>query len=654
MHRTLLTSLLIILLGSSVNTNHQKTIKMTDAIYEYKILEAGSIEPQAWIKEQLHRDLTEGYIGQYDQVHRTVTFNVFIEQNRLSKRKLGLRKEWWSGEHEGYWKDGIIRMAFLTNNNHYIQKAEKWIDEIKEVTARDDYVGIYKDCEKPGCRFNHTRGNGELWASSRMLMALLAYYEFTGDQEVLEITENASSLIMQKYKDENYFAVTSRGGGVSHGIGFFEILEWLYRITGNKDYLEFSVKLYKDFNRGNIRDDDLKTQKLLDEDQLFEKHGAHIAEGMFVPEYIASIQKTDKYHRAADNAVKKLTQHLTPGGAMRADEWIKARKGTADERYEYCGIAEMLSPLNKMISFTGDLSLADKIETMTFNAGQGARFPVLSALSYLTADNRIHINHHELIKRESYDAAHLAAACCALNGARLMPYYVEGMWMKSIDDNSIIALLFGPCIVKTKINDTKVQITEDTNYPFSDKITFTVNPEKEVKFPLIIRKPHQSKKADIKVSSDAKVIQNEEIIRIEKNWKKNDQVIVTFNFDIQKIDQPASKTVKNEGAYLKRGALVYSLPFDHKMKTVKEYQNSGFYRYKIKATDSTGWHLKLDTNDEFNYIPDTNDNYKHPWDAPVVKLRGTLRDGKNNKHQVELVPLGNTIFRRVTFSKSEY
>ena len=654
MHRTLLTSLLIILLGSSVNTNHQKTIKMTDAIYEYKILEAGSIEPQAWIKEQLHRDLTEGYIGQYDQVHRTVTFNVFIEQNRLSKRKLGLRKEWWSGEHEGYWKDGIIRMAFLTNNNHYIQKAEKWIDEIKEVTARDDYVGIYKDCEKPGCRFNHTRGNGELWASSRMLMALLAYYEFTGDQEVLEITENASKLIMRKYKDENYFAVTSRGGGVSHGIGFFEILEWLYRITGNKDYLEFSVKLYKDFNRGNIRDDDLKTQKLLDEDQLFEKHGAHIAEGMFVPEYIASIQNTDKYHRAADNAVKKLTQHLTPGGAMRADEWIKARKGTADERYEYCGIAEMLSPLNKMISFTGDLSLADKIETMTFNAGQGARFPVLSALSYLTADNRIHINHHELIKRESYDAAHLAAACCALNGARLMPYYVEGMWMKSIDDNSIIALLFGPCIVKTKINDTKVQITEDTNYPFSDKITFTVNPEKEVKFPLIIRKPHQSKKADIKVSSDAKVIQNEEIIRIEKNWKKNDQVIVTFNFDIQKIDQPASKTVKNEGAYLKRGALVYSLPFDHKMKTVKEYQNSGFYRYKIKATDSTGWHLKLDTNDEFNYIPDTNDNYKHPWDAPVVKLRGTLRDGKNNKHQVELVPLGNTIFRRVTFSKSEY
>lgn len=655
MNKILLTGLLIIItLGSFVNNNHKKTTNMTDDIYKYKILKAGSIEPEGWIKEQLHRDLTDGYIGQYDQVHKTVTHNVFIEQNRKSKRKLGLRKEWWSGEHEGYWKDGVIRMAYLTHNKNYINKSKEWIHELKKISDQNPYIGIYDNCDTPGCRFNHVRGNGELWTTSRILMALLAYYEFTTDKEVLDMVENASKLIMQNYKDENYFAVTSRGGGVSHGIGFFEILEWLYRITGEKEYLQFSVKLYNDFNNGNIRDDDLKTKKLLDKDQLFEKHGAHIAEGMFVPEYIAAIKNTDEYNTAADNALKKLTQHLTPGGAMRCDEWIKGREGTADERYEYCGIAEMISPLNKMISFTGDLSLADKIETMTFNAGQGARFPVLSALSYLTSDNRIHINHRELIKRESYDAAHLAAACCALNGARLMPYYVEGMWMKSTDNKSITAMLLGPCNVNTTLNDTKVNISEETHYPFSDEIIFTVNPEKPVDFPLIIRKPHNSKKVEIKVSSDAKVTQNKEVIRIEKKWEKADQVMITFNFDIQKIDQPASKTVKNEGAYLKRGALVYSLPFEYKKKTVKEYQNSGFYRYKIKAIDSTAWKLKLDTNDEFKYIPIDNGNNIHPWDNPVVKLEGTLRDKNNNKHIVDLVPLGNTIFRRVTFSKSNH
>ena len=269
-------------------------------------------------------------------------------------------------------------------------------------------------------------------------MALLAYYEFTGDKDVLETAEKAAKLIMEHYKTENYFSVNSQGGGISHGIGFFENLEWLYRITGNKEYLDFSVILYEDFNNGKIRDDDLKTQNLLKEDKLFENHGAHIAEGLFVPEFIASIQNEKKLVEAANNVIRKLKVHLTPGGAMRCDEWIKGREGSADERYEYCGITEMISPLNKMISFTGNLNLANRIETMVFNAGQGARFPVLSAVSYLTSDNRIRIKQFELLKRESYDAAHFAAACCALNAGRLMPYYVEGMWMKTIGDDGIV------------------------------------------------------------------------------------------------------------------------------------------------------------------------------------------------------------------------
>ena len=624
---------------------------MLGNIYKYKILNAGSIEPKGWIKEQLRRDLTQGYIGHYDKVHPTVTHDVFIKHNRISKRRFSLRKEWWSGEHEGYWKDAVIRMAFLTGNEEYINKSKGWINELKEITRNHNYIGIYKNCGEVGCRFNHEKGNGELWTSSRILMALLAYYEFTGDKDVLESAEKAAKLIMGHYKTENYFAVNSQGGGVSHGVGFFENLEWLYRITGNKEYLDFSVKLYEDFNNGNIRDDDLKTQNLLNKDKLFENHGAHIAEGLFVPEFIASIQNEKKLVEAAENVIRKLKVHLTPGGAMRCDEWIKGREGTADERYEYCGITEMISPLNKMISFTGNLNLANIIETMTFNAGQGARFPVLSAVSYLTSDNRIRIRRFELLKRESYDAAHYAAACCVLNAGRLMPYYVEGMWMKTIGDDGIVAVLFGPGKVKTSIRNITVEITEETDYPFSDEIIFTVKPSKPLKFSFIIRKPHGCQNVDVELLSNTEITETDDIISIDKIWKKGDKLRVKFNFEIQRINQRASKTVKNKGAYFKRGALVYALPFDHSMKTVKEYQNSGFYRHKIKANDSKQWKLRLSTNDKFKFTSVVNADMQHPWDKPVVKLQGTLRDKNNEKESVELVPMGNTIFRRVTFSK---
>ncbi len=620
-------------------------------IYKYKILNAGSIEPKGWIKEQLHRDLIHGYIGQYDKVHPTVTHNVFINQVRLSKRRFSLRKEWWSGEHEGYWKDAIIRMAFLTNNKEYINKSKGWINELIEITQKNNYIGIYKKGEEVGCRFNHEKGNGELWTSSRMLMPLLAYYEFTGDKDVLEITDKAAKLIMEHYKTKNYFSVNSPGGGISHGIGFFENLEYLYRITGNKEYLDFSVKLYEDFNKGNVRDDDLKTQNLLADDKLFENHGAHIAEGLFVPEFIASIQNEKKLIEAAKNTIRKLKLHLTPSGAMRCDEWIKGRKGTADERYEYCGITEMISPLNKIISFTGNLKLADKIETMVFNAGQGARFPVLSAVSYFTCDNRIRIRKFEFLKRESYDAAHFAAVCCVLNAGRLMPYYVEGMWMKTINNDGIVAVLFGPSKIKTNIRNTAVEITEETDYPFSDEIIFTVNPSKPLKFSLIIRKPHACKNVDVELPSKAEITETDDIISVDKIWETDDKLRVKFNFEIRRINQPASKTVKNKGVYFKRGALVYALAFNHKIKTVKEYQNSGFHRYKITANNTKTWKLKLNTNDKFKFISNGNGSLKYPWDKPVVKLKGTLRDKNNQKKSIELVPMGNTIFRRVTFSK---
>jgi uncharacterized protein len=626
-----------------------QTTKVNTNIYQFQIFEAGAIVPKGWIKEQLERDLTEGFIGHYDKVNKTVAHNLFVEQNRLSKIHYFFRKEWWSGEHEGYWKDAVIRMAYLTGNKQYMEMGRDWMMDIINNTGKDGYIGIYREGDKPNCRFHHIRGNGELWATSRILMAMLAYYEFTKDQRVLKSAENAAQLVMDQYGGTNYFLKTSKGGGVSHGIGFFENLEWLFRLTGKRAYLDFALKLYGDFNEGPIRDDDLKTHNLLDAG-LFRKHGAHIAEGLFVPEFIAAISGKPGHKKAAKKVYFKLEKHLTPGGAMRCDEWIKGRKGTADERYEYCGIAEMISPMNRMVAISGNFSLADRIETMAFNAGQGARLPTLSALSYLTADNRIRINHNEIARREHYDASHIAAACCALNGGRLMPYFVEGMWMKSNKDNGLVAVLFGPCELNTEVKGKKVTISEETSYPFSNDITFTIKPSSEVLFPLHIRKPHGCQNIRTELPKGAQIEEKDHEWVITCQWNNISQVKVKFEFDIKKMHQPASKTVKNKGVFLRHGALVYALPFNHKINTVKEYNKSGFYRYKIKPRDTKGWEYKIKKEDNFQYKANGKNLGQYPWDQPVVGLKGHLHDTENNKQQeVELVPMGNTIFRRVTF-----
>ncbi|MFO7864400.1 MAG: glycoside hydrolase family 127 protein [Salinivirgaceae bacterium] len=525
----------------STNSNESPINQNINKMYTYTLPKAGSIKPQGWIKNQLKNDLNEGYIGHFHKVHPTVTHNLFTEQNRKSKRKLSMRKEWWSGEHEGYWKDAIVRMAFLTNDSSYIEKAHQWMDTIIMNTGADGYIGIYENCEAPGCRFKHVHGNGELWTTSRIIMAMLAYYEYTADEHVLSAAEKAVQLIMDKYKELNYFAVNSRGGGVSHGIGFFENLEWLYRITENEDYLKAALKLYTDFNNGNVRDDDLQTQNLLKKDVYFQKHGAHIAEGLFVPQFIASISDDVRYQQAAKNTMEKLEYHLTPSGAMRCDEWIKGRKGTADERYEYCGITEMVSPLNTITALTGDTRIGDKIETMVFNAAQGSRFPVLKGLSYLTSDNRIKINHQEIAKRQSYDASHLAAACCVLNGARLMPYYVEGMWMKMTEKPGILAQLYGPSVFETNFDGTKVKIEEQTNYPFEDKVKFIVHTAQPVSFSFALRKPHGTETAELYAPKGSQIEENSNQWIIEHTWNNGDTINIDFNFEIKTHKQPKQK-----------------------------------------------------------------------------------------------------------------
>lgn len=620
-------------------------------IYHYKILKAGEIQPRGWIREQLHRDLTEGYIGSFDKVHPTVTHNLFVKQNRRSEKQYKIVKEWWSGEHEGYWKDAVVRMAFLTHNEEYIKQATEWIDDIIKNMGEEGYIGIYEDCKEPTCRFNHEKGNGELWTTSRILMAMLAYYEYTGDEKVLSAAEQASKLIISEYRDRNYFSKTSKGGGVSHGIGFFENLEWLYRITQDQSYLDAAVKLYRDFNQGKVRDDDLKLSLLLDTTRYFRKHGAHVAEGIFVPHFVTAIDGKSEYKQASEMSVRKLNYHITPGGAMRCDEWVKGRRGTADERYEYCSIAEMISPLNKIIAFAGDFQLADQVETMTFNAGQGARFPVLKGLSYLTSDNRIKINHKEIGHRESYDASHRAASCCVLNGGRLMPYYVEGMWMKDVKNGGLVAVLYGPNEVKTTIKNVKVKVKEQTNYPFSGEVCFTVNLAKKLEFPMILRKPHGCTSVDLYGIDEAEVREAKDKMIITKEWKKNDTFSIHFHFEVEKVAQPSSKTVRGEGYYVKRGPLVFALPFEHRMETIKEYHNSGFYRYKLKVKDKESWNYKMPTDANFKFESNVgNKKLLHPWDKPVVGLKGNMINKQGEKVSVELVPEGNTIFRRVTFS----
>ncbi|MBD0823171.1 beta-L-arabinofuranosidase domain-containing protein [Aestuariibaculum marinum] len=605
---------------------------------ELSTLPFGAIKPIGWIHDQIQRDLEIGILGHFDEYGETVTHNLFVSKNRESTKKYGGLKGWWSGEHEGYWKDAVLRSAYLVDDPEFKKRAAQWMNDILKSTDDSGYIGIYAKNN----RFQHTGENGELWTQSRILLPMIAYYEITDNATILEAVEKSVQLTMTAYKDKTPWVKGE--GGVAHGVGYFEILEWLYAKTGKEGYADFSKRLYDELDDHEIRDDDLIQSNLLDPEKKFTKHGAHVAEGFLIPEYIFEITKKDTMKRAAKLAMDKLNYASTPSGAMVCDENVRGLKGSANGHYEYCTTTEFINPLGIVLSLNGNLSIADRIEKMVFNALQGARLPNLKALAYLSLDNRTHMDPTAHGARETYDACHDAAACCTLNGGRVMPYYIQHSWKVDADDNTLLAVLYGPNALNTEIAGTKISILEKTEYPFSDLINFEMKLEKSTPFSLVLRKPFGCKKIDIKGISPKDIQDKGDRLVIYRTWEPESEFSVQFNFDVlEKKD--------NGNYYFQRGALVYAKSFTFESDTLRTFKNLDFHQLTMKVTDSTGFNYKLPSNSNFTFETTENVNFDFPFDKPLVKLVGTMVDESGANKEVELIPVGNTVMRKVSFSK---
>ena len=357
---------------------------------------------------------------------------------------------------------------------------------------------------------------------------------------------------------------------------------------------------------------------------------------------MASITQNDTMKLAAKSAIKKLNYHTTPGGAMVCAEGVNEKKGSANEFYEYCATTEFLNPLGIILSLTGDFSVADRIEKMTFNALQGGRLPDLKALSYITSENRMHTNPKQHGERKTYDAYHKAAACCALNAGRVMPYYIQHMWKKNISQTALIAALYGPNKLNTQINGINVQINERTDYPFSEEVNFDVESDGNVSFDLVFRKPHGCKNVDVEGIDKNDIQDFKDKIVISRKWEKKKTFSLKFDFDI-KIKKD------NNEIYFQRGALIYAMPVEYRTDTIRTHKNTDFHQFIMHRTNKQEVDYSIDKTNKFKFTKTKNDNYNYPFDKPLVSLTGSMLTNKEEIKEVTLVPLGNTVLRKVSF-----
>ncbi|WP_114778558.1 beta-L-arabinofuranosidase domain-containing protein [Botryobacter ruber] len=621
----------------------------------FKLLRLSEVEAGGWLRNLVERDMTQGYLSAIDKMQPTMKHKVFgpdkVTNFDIDKKgDYTIRKTtWWWGEHEGYFADLVVRSAFITGNPKLIQKADSIVNYVLQHQEEDGYIGIYKKSH----RLSMLKGeNGELWTQSRILNALISYYEFTGKKEVLDAVEKAAKLTMSHYgPGKSYFQIPgNNGGGTAHGLMFIETMEMLHTLTGDKAYADFAFWLYNDYSTSKITNNrDNQLEKLLDRDLLFEEHGAHIVEHMRAVLWLSTQTNDPRYKTAFDNIFYKLNGSTVPSGALVSDELVKKRPGDPNNYYEFCTMTERVISTFSGMQKSGRADLADEIEDIVFNAAQGARFADMSSTSYLSTDNKLEVKAFHNNHRYQHSANN-NPACCNLNAGKLYPYFVSNLWMKTQDEKGLVATAYGPSKVTTTVNGAKVTVEEVTNYPFENQVTFKVQTDRPAEFSIICRKPGWADNMKVKAGGASTSTRDGYYI-FTKKWKSGDKVTVSFESSVKPL------RAVNGDTYLRKGALLYALPIEEVRDTVKTFRK-GFYHFNLFPKDRAAAEkifsdYKLVVNPKakdsgLKVIKNRSASTSFPWDVPHHYLLATFEANGEVKTE-KLYPMGSTILRKVSF-----
>jgi len=622
---------------------------------ELSMLPAGDVKPTGWIWKQMDLDLREGIPGNFSKISNFVNNEIFANKNGA----LGLpynylngkvAKSWWVGEVEGNWLDGMVRLAFLTDNAEYKERVRKAYERIIESQQNepDGYIGIYVPKDRFALRTETKYNNGELWTQSRLFQGMLAYYEFTKDAKILEAVRKAVDCTIKNYVGKEVFY---QGSGVSHGVGFTDTLEWLYRLTGDRKYATALHWLYEDFSSKEGEkpkaDREMSYDELKNPDTLWFSHTPHVLEGMHMPFIVYGMTGDPKYKLAADNVLLKYSRHDTPAGGLPCDESIGGRFGTSILPYENCGNVSTMMGLNRIAVWTGNFDGTIRAETIALNAEQGARFqPALKALRYCAHANQKEASEFVYAERYVYSALCGAAPCCSSSLGRVMPYYMEGMWFADHQKNELIANHYGPNKVTTTLAGKKVVLVEETEFPFSDKVKFVF--ESDTDATLVLRKPPYC--GDMKVTAKrARMEVTPHGVTLRGPWKKGDAVSVDFGFKVQLVAEP---NLQNSH-YYRWGVLLFALPLGEDYRKVKEFQAgeqpSGFFAWSIKAQHPERWDYRCDPMVTFAKVDLPGGNYDTPFANPPIGLQGEMIDKNGQRVKVALTPFGSSRLRRMSF-----
>jgi DUF1680 family protein len=336
------------------------------------------------------------------------------------------------------------------------------------------------------------------------------------------------------------------------------------------------------------------------------------------------VAKDPKFLEAVEAGYRKTMEDMGRiDGMFSGDEGLRNRGSTHGT--EFCAIVEFMSSLEILLRVTGNANYANRLERIALNALPAIQKPDLRAHTYYEQQNQVLSTrgNHGFVTPHGDDLCYgpgSGYACCKMNQHFGWPRYAAHLWMGT-RDGGLAAVQYGPCEVSARVGTgTTVRITEDTNFPFSEEIWFTVHSAIPTKFPIVLRIPGWCSNPSIWIKGERiAVAEPRGFVRLEREWEEGDRIVLQIPMEIE-----ISRWEKNS-AWVQRGPLVYSLRIGEEWKRFQGTDE--FPAWEVVPTTPWNYALVLDSDDPassfaLERLPVTTQpwNPKHP--TTVLRTRG--------------------------------
>ncbi|WP_100612794.1 glycoside hydrolase family 127 protein [Confluentibacter lentus] len=513
--------------------------------------------------------ITGGYLGSY--VERTRNIGILDLFEKMKKHGSfknfkvvaeGLPDRHVGGFNEDEWVHKLLEAAgyFAPKSPLISDTFQPLIKDILASQDKDGYLQSYYQnpayLKEHGSNVRFLKGGRhEFYVFGHLAQAGMAWKNEVGDDRLFKASLRYADLLCDLFgsKPLPYKYDSDRGDRKYEHPNHEMAMVELYRMTGNRRYLDFAAHTLDDYGFWSFSE----VSGHCVQENLLLCGGADVYLETGKPEML-------KHLEAMWMDVVERKSYVTGGVGNGVDSENYGKPYVLPNQQNYCETCASISKVFfdwRMLLATDHSKYADDMENTFYNA-------VLSGVS-LSGTEIFYTNHVEedgtktkqpdglLVGcdiRDSQRKPYFDVSCCAPNFQRLIGSLQQYLFTLSPD--GVQAQLYGNAELKT----STVHLRETTDYPRDGRIQFDILAD--AKFELSLRIPKWTESTRVFITVNGKEVPQVkagEYVKLNQFWKKGDKIILEFDMKPRLIkgrDQVAAEKGK---LAIMRGPLVYCI-----------------------------------------------------------------------------------------------